>query len=105
MAEYVVLHHTGIALPHFDLMVETLAGGMLATWRCANWPPQAGDSLEPLSKHRREYLDYEGSVSGNRGEVRRVERGNCEIKSVGESGMQILFDSGLRLELPANKQE
>jgi hypothetical protein len=97
---YVVLHHTGIDVPHFDLMVERSAGSPLATWRCAHWPPQEGDSLEPLAEHRREYLDYEGPVSGNRGEVRRVERGRCELTSSQTSGFRVLFESGLILELP-----
>ena len=35
---YVILHHTEIPEPHFDLMFETLAGSELATFRALVWP-------------------------------------------------------------------
>jgi hypothetical protein len=76
---YIVLHHTGIAEPHFDLMIELSPGSELSTWRLPHWPPLPGDEFTPLAKHRRDYLEYEGAVSGNRGEVKRVAAGSCEI--------------------------
>jgi hypothetical protein len=75
MLRLVVLHHTGVDTPHFDLMYESAPGEHLTTLRCPNWPPELGDLLIELSDHRREYLTYEGPVSQNRGTVRRVAAG------------------------------
>src|SRR3954470_13875672 len=72
---YVVLYHDGVAEPHYDLMFEDPAGGDLRTWRSPAWPIGTHTPLEKLADHRREYLDYEGPVSGDRGFVRRVESG------------------------------
>ncbi len=74
---YVVLHHTGHGEPHFDLMIERDADGPLATWRLPAWPPSEGMVATPLPDHRRVYLQYEGPVSGGRGEVRRVATGQA----------------------------
>jgi hypothetical protein len=76
---YVVLHHEGIAQPHFDLMVEWSAGEKLETFRCPAWPPRVGQTLTRIGAHRREYLNYEGPVSGGRGSVRRIAAGDCEL--------------------------
>ncbi len=76
---FVVLHHTGIDPPHYDLMYEREPGGMLATWRLPAWPPPGSIPVEPLGDHRRAYLDYEGPVSGDRGNVRRVASGTCRV--------------------------
>lgn len=78
---YVVLHHAGIADPHYDLMFERYAGGPLLTFRCPTWPIVGPTSVEPLPDHRREYLDYEGPVSGNRGVVRRIQSGTCSHRA------------------------
>ena len=76
---YVVLHHTGIEKPHFDLMLETAAGSGLATWRMGGWPLQTGMPMEHLAEHRRDYLEYQGPLSGNRGEVCRVAAGTHSV--------------------------
>ncbi len=77
---FVILHHTGVPSPHFDLMLETSPNGPLATWRCPIWPLPAGETpVVRLADHRRHYLDYEGPVSGDRGEVRRVARGSHRV--------------------------
>jgi hypothetical protein len=70
-----VLHHTGIEEPHFDLMLETSVGSGLATWRVGSWPLRTGTPIEHLAQHRREYLEYQGPLSDNRGEVWRVAAG------------------------------
>jgi len=61
-------------------MIEQAMG--LATWRLTRMPA-AGDAApiaaEKLADHRKAYLTYEGPVSGDRGEVRRVDAGACEI--------------------------
>ena len=35
---YVVLRHEGVAVPHFDLMLESTPDGALSTWRTLDWP-------------------------------------------------------------------
>jgi hypothetical protein len=71
---YVVLHHTGVDVPHFDVMLER-PNGMLRTFRSPVWPIEAETVLVEIEQHRHAYLDYEGPVSGNRGSVNRVEGG------------------------------
>jgi hypothetical protein len=68
----VLLHHTGIPTPHYDLMFETAPGSMLTTFRFPSLPSQTRTMIEKLQDHRREYFDYEGPISGGRGEVRRL---------------------------------
>src|SRR5262249_60311740 len=82
MRRFVVLIHNHPAL-HWDLMLEKQAA--LRTWRLAR-PPDAAGSIhaEELPDHRQAYLDYEGPVSGDRGAVRRLARG--EFTGVEESG-------------------
>lgn len=76
---YVVLHHTGVAQPHYDLMFETRPGPALKTWRSPRWPIEQPTPLEPLADHRADYLTYEGPVSGRRGSVKRVEQGRYVV--------------------------
>jgi hypothetical protein len=76
---YVVLRHDGIEDPHYDLMFEITPGGPLATWRANGWPVSSGDYVVRLPDHRNTYLDYEGPVSGDRGTVRRVATGTCDV--------------------------
>jgi hypothetical protein len=95
---YAVLHHTGVATPHYDLMFETAAGSPLATWRSAVWPIAAPTPVERLDDHRSDYLAYEGPVSGDRGEVRRVAGGGFCFESDGDRWRLVLED-GSRLTL------
>jgi len=77
---YVVLHHTDYGDAHFDLMIEPAPDSeKLLTWRAAHWPAAAGDTLSRIADHRRDYLNYEGPVSNNRGRVERVAAGKCEF--------------------------
>ena len=80
---YVVLRHEEIEEPHFDLMFETKPGSPLVTWRSEKWPIEREVGVEKLGDHRREYLEYEGAVSGGRGVVRRITSGvyRLEIRS------------------------
>ncbi len=75
-----VLRHEGVAKPHFDLMFQTSPGSKLATWRVERWPISRAISLEKLPDHRQAYLTFEGEISGNRGNVRRVEQGICAVE-------------------------
>ncbi len=73
MPRFVILEHN-YPFMHWDLMLE--AGDVLRTWRLAT-PPQPGmvASATATFDHRRLYLDYEGPISGNRGQVVRWDHG------------------------------
>ncbi len=96
---YVVLHHTGVPEPHYDLMFETAPGSPLATWRSPAWPPGAGDVLSRLPDHRQAYLDFEGPISDARGAVRRVASGRCEMIQIAEAKFVALLDTGVEVVL------
>ena len=76
MPRFVILEHDHPEL-HWDFMLED--HGVLRTWRLAA-PPALGQSCaaQRLPDHRLAYLDYEGPVSGHRGQVRRWERGSYD---------------------------
>src|SRR5262245_59634692 len=77
MPRFVVLIHD-YPLLHCYFMLEKEAA--LRTWRLARPPDESGAiDVEPLADHRLAYLDYEGPVSGNRGSVRRFDRGDCML--------------------------
>lgn len=73
---FVVLEHRWDGV-HWDLMLE--AGPALRTWALGSMP-RAGVDLDAraLPDHRPLYLEYEGPISGGRGEVRRVDSGTFE---------------------------
>ena len=89
MPRFVILRHqTPADYPrpaHFDLMLEH--DGVLWTWALERLPA-SGELVvaERLSDHRLTFLEYEGEIAGNRGNVRRVEEGVYEWleQSVGE---------------------
>jgi hypothetical protein len=63
---------------HYDLMFD--AGPALRTWAVAAAPDTPGEQpAEALADHRREYLTYEGPLSGNRGSVTRWDEGEYEL--------------------------
>jgi hypothetical protein len=97
---YVTLHHTGIASPHFDFLFEMEAGEPLMSFRCPRWPPDVGDRWEELEPHRAIYLDYEGPVSNDRGQVVRVDAGHLTLHVVLEQPLTI----GLTLTGPHPRQ-
>jgi hypothetical protein len=82
MPRFVILRHE---MPpgsgrgtHFDLMLEV--GGVLRTWSIPELPsPDKLIQAEALLDHRLAYLDYEGTVAGNRGSVSRVDEGEYEV--------------------------
>jgi len=79
---FVLLHHTGIEAPHYDLMLQMPDLERLPTWRLPplpieRWPASSGlnpicFNCERLPDHRVAYLTYEGPVSNNRGQVVRI---------------------------------
>jgi DNA polymerase ligase (LigD)-like protein len=76
MPRFVVLEHDHPTC-HWDLMLE--AGPVLRTWRLSE-PPIPGKSVGAKAsfEHRLHYLDYEGPVSGGRGNVKRWLAGTFE---------------------------
>lgn len=104
MPRYVLLRHECPADyrdgPHWDLMLEV--GGALRTWSLQELPAawraeqQGSDTVpaEELANHRLAYLDYEGEVSGGRGTVRRVARGEFEFTQQSEDALQVCATSG-----------
>jgi hypothetical protein len=76
MPRYVILQHDWPTL-HWDLLLE--AGEELRAWRLLAEPANGTEvSSEPNFPHRWMYLDYEGPVSGGRGEVRQWDAGTFE---------------------------
>ena len=79
LPRFVILHHLSPVGEHWDVMLEM--DSALATWSI---PPQhpAGNSFTctatRLPDHRKDYLEYEGEISGNRGTVTRVSSGTYE---------------------------
>lgn len=83
---FVLLHHVISDKEHFlsdtehwDLCLDL--GETLATWRISRDPRTTPDKkthnwpARRIVDHRRAYLEYEGPISGNRGEVQRVDQG------------------------------
>ena len=84
---YVILEHTYQGV-HFDLMLEV--DGTLRTWRLGS-PPESGQSAlaESSFAHRLLYLEYEGPISGDRGQVRRWDHGTYAGDPHGETELVI----------------
>ncbi|MEK6642287.1 MAG: DNA polymerase ligase N-terminal domain-containing protein [Planctomycetota bacterium] len=94
---FVVLRHVQRDGVHFDLMIQR--GGTLATWKCLVAPEDAqreAVACERLADHRLAYLDYEGPISGDRGDVTRVDQGVCTVEAWDEDRVDVVF-RGMRL--------
>ena len=77
MPRFVVLGHRWNGV-HFDVMLER--GSVLRTWAIdAPIVPQTPQRARSLPDHRLIYLDYEGPISGGRGEVRRIFEGTYNV--------------------------
>ena len=89
---FVVLHHTGVPEAHYDLLIDTAADAPLRSWRCDAWPLASGARVTATPDHRRVYLQYEGAISGNRGQVARVDEGPCciEVDASDELGARLI---------------
>ena len=82
---FAILHHTGYGEPHYDLMFEVGPRHPLLTFRSAVWPIDRRVQLVRLGEHRRDYLSYEGPVSGDRGEVRKIAGGTFDLAGDGQN--------------------
>ena len=76
MPRFALLEHHWRGV-HWDLLLDV--GDALRTW-AIDAPIATGLTLpaRALGDHRRVYLDYEGAIAGDRGWVRRVDRGEYE---------------------------
>ncbi len=74
MPRFVILEHDH-PTRHWDFMLE--AGAVLRSWRLES-PPDPGKltAATPSFDHRPIYLDYEGPISGGRGQVQRWDAGS-----------------------------
>lgn len=92
MSRFVILEHDHPVL-HWDLMLE--AGDALQTWRLAQ-PPEPGATIEAtaLGDHRRAYLDYEGPVSGGRGQVKRWDAGEFDDDNSTPTARRLIVRGG-----------
>ena len=76
MPRFVVLRHEIEDKTHFDLMIEN--EGVLMTFSFPEFPG-AGMSGERIADHRMKYLDFQGSLSENRGRVKREDAGTFDL--------------------------
>ena len=79
-SRFVILHHQLPGGEHWDLMVEH--GGTMLTWQLSRDPADQSSLPIPakrLPDHRKAYLHHEGPVSGDRGQVRRVDAGTVDF--------------------------
>jgi len=97
LLKYVILFHDRVPSPHFDLMFETEPGSALATWRSPAWPLLQPGVLTKLQDHRRDYLEYEGPVSGDRGQVKRISAGVCSIRKFDDDNFWSIHFPDLQL--------
>lgn len=96
---FVVLEHEWSGT-HWDFNVEIAPGGPLRTW-AIDARPDSGPTLpaRALPDHRREYLTYEGEISGGRGAVKRWDEGTCLVE-VWETDRVRLILNGRQLTGP-----
>ncbi|MCG3126314.1 MAG: hypothetical protein CHACPFDD_01146 [Phycisphaerae bacterium] len=80
-ARFALLEHTTAEGVHWDFLLD-LGAEKLATWRLTENPCAARGPIaaQRIADHRRDYLDYEGEISGGRGVVRRIDRGAARIE-------------------------
>jgi len=97
LATALLLHRTNEG-EHYDwLLVDPRTAddpaARLWTARVAipssTWREACEFEVEVISPHRREYLKYEGAVSGNRGTVERVDEGTHRVLAWTETRVEI----------------
>ena len=94
---FVILHHRIEGGEHWDLCLER--GEVLLTWRLEREPVDAASlpiAAQSLGDHRKAYLDYEGPLSRDRGDVRRVDGGRLRFEQV-TAGRYVVHLDGARL--------
>jgi hypothetical protein len=66
---------------HWDFLLDVAGTGRLPTWSLAQNPLGHTGPIPAarLPDHRRQYVEYEGAISGGRGSVRRLDRGAATV--------------------------
>jgi hypothetical protein len=92
MPRFTISHHTeGPEPDHYDLMIED--GKVLRTWRIQHTNFESVQPAILMPDHRREYLDREGEVSGNRGNLRIWTTGTSEREIWNKNVIQVRLNS------------
>jgi hypothetical protein len=87
MPRFVVLEHDHPGL-HWDFLLEE--GDHLRGWRLVEAPHAGGTiAAKAMADHRLLYLDYQGPVSGGRGEVRRWDAGEYSVQQSNAAGLSL----------------
>jgi hypothetical protein len=102
---FVILTHTH-PFQHWDLLLEQADN--LRAWRLLDRPDTTDSiSAEPLPDHRKAYLEYEGPVSGDRGEVTQWDKGEytliqqtSECVTFSLAGVRLIGDYTLAMDAP-----
>lgn len=97
---FVILHHQLTNCEHWDLMLEH--EGVLLTWQLPSEPTGLGSfpmTAKRIGDHRRAYLEYEGPIGGNRGQVHQVDAGALEWKDI-TGGRIVVVLLGRQLQGP-----
>lgn len=92
MPRFVILEHDH-PFAHLDFMIES--GEKLRTWRLLAVPaPGETIAAEAIGDHRKDYLDYEGPVSGGRGSVKRWDAGTFAMQAESVSELRLMLSGG-----------
>jgi hypothetical protein len=93
---FVILWHEVDNMPgrqnHYDFLLES--AGFFITIELSELPWEVALVRgKVLSPHRLEYWDLEGPISGNRGCVRRITRGNYQMVPTEQNAWKLTLDS------------
>lgn len=94
-----LLHRLPDGSSHYDWLLELGPEGPLKTFRTLDRIDRPGlrsFRAEQIADHRREYLDYEGPISGGRGAVERVARGTVTASDSEAFSVEVDFGAGVR---------
>ena len=96
----VLLHHDTGDASHYDWLLADPANpqGLLWTARVAlpseQWAAAGAWDVEPIGRHRRIYITYEGDIGDGRGTVRRIDEG--EFTAIEWTAQQMIVDVTMR---------
>ncbi len=94
MPQFVLLEHVWDGV-HYDFMLEAWPGGPLKTWAIdTEVVPDRDLPAKSLPDHRAAYLDFEGAISGGRGIVKRIDRGEYEVVEWTDESVRVRIKEG-----------
>jgi hypothetical protein len=96
MQKFVIQEHTTENETHWDLMLQQ--GEALATWQVSIHPTEWPGKNIPCWKifdHRLMYLEYEGPLGQNRGEVKIFTAGTYQIIKIEKNNWSIRLKSDI----------